>query len=91
MFVYSISHEAAISAEPLVIESSFERSERLVKWTAIQFLRNRVRIWDWVEESDRMTVQASSWNAESLPPPPEPRLGLGSATMISSPTAEEAP
>ena len=36
MFVYAISHEAL--SEPLVIESSFERSERLVKWTAIQFL-----------------------------------------------------
>ena len=59
MFIYSISHEAL--SEPLVIESSFERSERLVKWTAIQFLETEFAGlgWDWVLESDRMTVTAS--------------------------------
>ena len=59
MFIYSISHEAL--SEPLVIESSFERSERLVKWTAIQFLETEFAGlgWDWVLEADRMTVTAS--------------------------------
>ena len=59
MFVYQITHEAL--SDPLVIESSFERSERLVKWTAIQFLETEFGGlgYDWVLEADRMTVTAS--------------------------------
>lgn len=57
--IYSISHKAM--SEPLVIESSFERSEALVKFTAVQYLETHFGNlgWDWIEEMDNMTVTVS--------------------------------
>ena len=56
---YSISHKAM--SEPLVIESSFARSEALVKFTAVQYLEANFGNlgWDWIEEMDNMTVAVS--------------------------------
>jgi hypothetical protein len=59
MHTYQISHSAM--SEPLVIDSSFERSEALVKWTAVQYLETNFGNlgWDWVEEMDNMRVTVS--------------------------------
>lgn len=56
---YSISHEAM--SEPLVIDSSFQRSEELVKWTAVQYLETHFGNlgWDWCLEMENMTVTYS--------------------------------
>ncbi len=53
---YSISHKAL--SEPLVIGSSFERSERLMKFTAVQYLEANFgnHGYDWIDEMDNMTV-----------------------------------
>ena len=56
MFTYSVHHP--LLTTPLVMESAFERSDNLVKWTAVQYLESsKFRdAADWVEEMDRMIV-----------------------------------
>jgi hypothetical protein len=56
---YSVSHKAL--SEPLVIGSSFPRSERLMKFTAVQYLEANFGNlgWDWLMEMDNMTVTVS--------------------------------
>lgn len=57
MFTYSVHHP--LFTAPLVFESALERSDNLIKWTAVQHLeanpglRNAA---DWVKEMDRMIV-----------------------------------
>ena len=58
MFVYTVSHP--VLATPLVFESSFHRSDNLVKWTAVQYFEGtepfNKAVPCWVSEMDNMTV-----------------------------------
>ena len=56
MYVYSVSHP--FMERPLVFESSFARSDNMVKFTAISYLEaNFPRLADWVVESDRFVIE----------------------------------
>jgi hypothetical protein len=59
MFIYSITHEAL--SHPLEIEASFERSERVIKFSAARHLDMHFGNlgWDWLVETDNMTVTVS--------------------------------
>ena len=56
MFIHSISHPAL--SHPLEIEGAFERSERVIKFTAARHLDMHFGNlgWDWLLEMDNMTV-----------------------------------
>ena len=59
MFIHSISHPAL--SHPLEIEGAFERSERVIKFTAAMHLQQNFGNlgWDWLEEMPNMTVTVS--------------------------------
>lgn len=55
-YIYTVMHPAM--ATPLVFSSFFEGSDRMARWTAVQYLETHEGFhgYDWVEEMPNMSV-----------------------------------
>lgn len=55
-YIYTVMHPSMET--PLVFSSFFERSDRLARWTAVQYLETNHGFdgYDWVEEMPNMSV-----------------------------------